>query len=69
MVRIPDQYVFESQHTEDLVYWCYLDIDEQTMNVTRRAILAHKNKHMDELNNIALSLMQGIFIVSKVLTL
>ena len=59
IVRIPDQYVFESQNKEDFVRWCYPDIDQPTLNVLGRAILAPKNKHVDEINNIALSLMQG----------
>ena len=59
MVRIPDEYVCNNQNLQDFVRWCYPDIDSSSINVTGKAILAPKNKHVDELNNIALSLMQG----------
>ena len=59
IVKIPDEYVFASQCLEDFIRWCYPDIDKPTMSVAGKAILAPKNSHVDELNQVALSLMQG----------
>ena len=59
IVKIPDEYIFASQSLEEFVRWCYPDIDQPTMSVAGKAILAPKNSHVDELNQVALSLMQG----------
>ena len=65
MVRIPDNYIFESESVQDLIGWCYPDISETSASIhaSERAILAPKNCDVDHINNLALSLMQGeIFI-------
>ena len=51
-----DAYVFASQSLEDFIWWCYPCIDKPTMSIAGKAILAPKHSHVDELNQVALSL-------------
>ena len=59
VVKIPDEYIFASQSLGEFVRWCYPGIDQPTMSVAGKAIFAPKNSYVDELNQVALSLMQG----------
>ena len=63
IVRFPDEYVFHGQNLQDFISWCYPDIHQSSFDVTGRAILAPKNSHVDEVNEAALSMMQGELFV------
>jgi hypothetical protein len=58
MIRIPDEYVFQSPQREDFIDWCFPNISRDA-NVGDRAILTPLNKDADELNDIALNKMLG----------
>jgi DNA-dependent RNA polymerase auxiliary subunit epsilon len=59
MIRIPDEFVFQSPEREDFIDWCFPNISRDA-NVGNRAILTPLNKDADELNDIALSKMTGV---------
>ena len=57
LVQIPNKYIFNSLGLHDFVLDCYPDISEPNIIVDRKGILTAKNKDVDDLNEIALSLM------------
>ena len=60
-IKIPTQYVFESQSLEDFIKWCYPDFDFSTNNNinSETAILAPTNDDVDLLNKTALEMFPG----------
>jgi len=58
MIRIPDEYVFQSKKIEDFIDWCFPNI-AQNPDVGDKAILTPLNKDCHELNSMALRKMAG----------
>jgi hypothetical protein len=58
IIRIPDKYVFDGS-LPDLIKWVYPDIHTQSIDVTKKAVLTPKNKHVDIINDMAIKMMQG----------
>ena len=61
IIKLPDEHIFHNDSLEDFVRWCYPDIENSssTINVASKAILAPKNEHVDRVNELCVSLMQG----------
>ena len=60
-IKMPNEYVFQSQNVEDFIHWCYPDFDfgsHDNIN-SQTAILAPTNEDVDLLNNIALDMFPG----------
>ena len=56
MIRIPDEYLFQSSNLEDFIDWCFPDIN----NLSDRAILTPLNEDADKLNQLVLDKIDSL---------
>jgi len=60
LIRIPDEYVFESETVDDLLNWVYCEKkNEEYISISDKAILTPRNDDVDYINSIAIDKMEG----------
>ena len=64
MIRIPDEFIFQSDKLEDFIDWCFPNIANDP-DVVDKAILTPLNKDADIINHIALNKMSGPISLHK----